>query len=111
MFDLLRYLLWALARVLLSLLYRVVVHGAEQLRGLQGGILILPNHCGYIDPVLLLTILWPSLHPRPMLLESSFRNPLLHTLLKLLHAVRVPDLDRPSVEARQQARQAITEVI
>jgi acyl-CoA synthetase (AMP-forming)/AMP-acid ligase II/1-acyl-sn-glycerol-3-phosphate acyltransferase/acyl carrier protein len=111
MLNLLRYLLWSLARLLVSLRYRVVVHGAEQIRGLHGGILILPNHCGYIDPVLLLTILWHSLHPRPMLLESSFRNPLLHPLLKLLNAVRVPDLDRPSVEARQQARQAVTEVI
>jgi long-chain-fatty-acid--[acyl-carrier-protein] ligase len=110
MLNLLRYLLWSLARLLVSLRYRVVVHGAEQIRGLQGGILILPNHCGYIDPVLLLTILWHSLHPRPMLLESSFRNPLLHPLLKLLNAVRVPDLDRPSVEARQRARQTVTEV-
>ncbi len=111
MLNLLRYPLWALARLLVSLRYDVVVHGAEQLRTLQRGILILPNHCGYIDPVLLLTILWPSLHPRAMLLESSFRNPLLHPLLRLLNAVRVPDLDRPSAEARQQARQAVTEVI
>jgi acyl-CoA synthetase (AMP-forming)/AMP-acid ligase II/1-acyl-sn-glycerol-3-phosphate acyltransferase/acyl carrier protein len=111
MLNLLRYLLWLLARLLVSLRYRVVVHGAEQIHSLQGGILILPNHCGYIDPVLLLTILWPSLHPRPMLLESSFRNPLLHPLLKLLSAVQVPDLDRPSAGARQQARQAVTEVI
>jgi 1-acyl-sn-glycerol-3-phosphate acyltransferase len=74
MLNLLRYPLWALVRLLVSLRYRVVVHGAEQIRSLQSGILILPNHCGYIDPVLLLTILWPSLHPRPMLLESSFLN-------------------------------------
>jgi len=111
MLNLLRYLLWALARMLVSLRYRVVMHGAEQIRGLQDGILILPNHCGYIDPVLLLTILWPPLHPRPMLLESSFRNPLLHPLLKLLNAVQVPDLDQPSAVARKQARQAVTEVI
>jgi long-chain-fatty-acid--[acyl-carrier-protein] ligase len=111
MFDLFHYPFWALARLLVSLRYRIVVHGGEQLRGLRGGILILPNHSGYIDPVLLLTVLWPSLRPRPMLLESSFRSPLLHPLLKLLRAVRVPDLDQPSAEARQRTRQAIAEVI
>jgi hypothetical protein len=71
MYNLLRYPLWALARLLVSLRYRIVVHGTEQIRGLRGGILILPNHCGNIDPVLLLTILWPSLRPRPMLLETT----------------------------------------
>jgi acyl-CoA synthetase (AMP-forming)/AMP-acid ligase II/1-acyl-sn-glycerol-3-phosphate acyltransferase/acyl carrier protein len=111
MLNLLRYPLWALVRLLISLRYRIVVHGAEQLRGLKGRTLILPNHAGYIDPVLLLTLLWMSLRPRPMLLESSFRDPLLHPLLKLLNAVRVPDLERPSAQAREQAQQAIAEVI
>lgn len=111
MLDLLRHALRVVARLILPLRYRIVLHGADQLRGLRGPVLILPNHSGYIDPVLLLTLLRPSLRLRPMLLESSFRSPLLSPLLKLLNAVRVPDLDRPSVEARQQAQLAVAEVI
>ena len=37
----------------------------EQLRGIKGPVLILPNHPGYIDPPLVLAVLWPVLRPRP----------------------------------------------
>src|SRR5579883_1387953 len=108
---LLRTVVWLLARVVLSLRYRVRVHGADLLRGLKGPILILPNHPGYIDPVIVLTTLWPWLHPRPVLYDEYFRHPLLHPFANLLRAVRIPDLERASMEARQRAEQAIAEMI
>ena len=106
-----RYALWALARVILALRYRVRVHGWDQIRRLKGGTLILPNHPGMIDPPLLLTTFWPALKPRPLLWEGMFRNPLLRLAMKLLNAHRVPDLDRPSAEARAQTQRAIAGVI
>src|SRR5262245_23165234 len=105
-----RFFVWAVARLVLSLRYRVRVHGLEKVRGLRGTI-ILPNHPAMIDPVILVTALWRTLHPRPTLYEGNFRNPLLRPLMTVLDAVRVPDLDRPDAEARQQARQVIQEVI
>jgi 1-acyl-sn-glycerol-3-phosphate acyltransferase len=39
----LRTALWAVVRLILSLRYRVRVQGLEQLRGLKGPVLVLPN--------------------------------------------------------------------
>jgi long-chain-fatty-acid--[acyl-carrier-protein] ligase len=111
MLSVLRYLVWIAARVILSLRYRVQVHGLEQLRGLHGRTLILPNHPGMIDPPLVLTALWPALRPRPMLYEGNFRSRLLRPLMGLLNAVRIPDLQRPDVQASAQAQRAVEAVI
>jgi long-chain-fatty-acid--[acyl-carrier-protein] ligase len=111
MFSLLRLALWLVGKVLLSLRYRVRVHGREALRGLKGPVLILPNHPAFIDPPLVLAALGPTLRPRPLVYEGNFRNPVLYPLVKALDAVRVPDLDQTSAHARDRARQAVDEVI
>jgi long-chain-fatty-acid--[acyl-carrier-protein] ligase len=111
MFTLLRWLTWALSSLIRSLRYRVRVNGWEQIRELQGPTLILPNHPGYIDPPLLLSLFWPSLRPRPMLYEGHFRSRLLRPLIPLLQAVPVPDLDQPSDEARGRIQQAIADIV
>src|SRR5262245_21118297 len=99
----LRYLCWALARAGLALRYSLHVHGREQVLGLHGPVLILPNHPAYIDPAIVLAALWPTLKPRPMVFEMMFRNPLLRPFAKLLNALRVPDLDtRASAQARTE---------
>src|SRR5262245_11890437 len=107
----LRFLLWLFARLVLPLRYRIRLHGWENLRDLTGGTLILPNHPAYIDPTILLTTLWPKLRPRPMLAERMFLSPWFYPFMKLLNALRVPDLDRPSADARQRAEQAIQDAI
>ncbi|HUY33006.1 MAG TPA: AMP-binding protein [Pirellulales bacterium] len=108
----LRYLLWGLARCVLALRYRLRVYGLDQVQGLKGPVLILPNHPGYIDPALVLAALWPALKPRPMVFETMFRNPLVRPFLKLLNALRVPDLDsQASSQAREEAQTAVKAVI
>lgn len=109
--HLLRLAIRHLAAVIVSLRYRVRLHGADRVRELKGPVLLLPNHPGYIDPVIVLTTLWPLLRPRPVLYEEFFRHPLLHPFVKLLRAVQVPDLERASVQARQRAEQAVADVI
>jgi long-chain-fatty-acid--[acyl-carrier-protein] ligase len=111
MIQILRTIVWAIGKLILSLRYRVRVHGLEKVRGLQHKTLILPNHPGMIDPPIVLTALWPALHPRPLVYEGNFRNPVLRPLMSLLDAVRVPDLERPNVEAHAQTQQAIRDVI
>jgi long-chain-fatty-acid--[acyl-carrier-protein] ligase len=106
-----RWLLWVLSVLVRSLRYRVRVHGLRELHGLKGPTLILPNHPGYIDPPILLTVLWPALRPRPMLYEGHFRHILLRPLVPLLQGLRVPDLDQPSDEARARIQQAVEGVI
>ncbi len=108
----LRYLLWGTARCVLALRYRLRVHGLEQVQGLKGPVLVLPNHPGYIDPAILLAGLWPALKPRPMVFETMYRNPVLWPFAKLLNALRVPDLDtQASAQARAEAQAAVQAVI
>ena len=108
---LLRYALLWFAQCMLSLRYRVRVHGLEQLQGETGPILILPNHPGYIDPPLVLTTLWPLLKPRPMVLASMFNSPVLYPLIMILNALEVPDLESASQQAREQTAKAIQGLI
>lgn len=103
--------LWLLARLVVPLRYRIRVHGWERVRGLKGPVLLLPNHPGYIDPVLVLTYFYGVFRPRPVLYEENFRSPVLRPLVKLLRAVPIPELDRPSREAIECAEQAVSEVI
>jgi long-chain-fatty-acid--[acyl-carrier-protein] ligase len=117
MLRLLRSAFWILTRFVLSLRYRVRVHGLEEVRRLKGPVLILPNHPGYIDPPLVVASLWSVLRPRPLVYEglffdpAYFRSPLSVPLVNLLGALLVPDLDQPSAKARARAEQAVGQVI
>jgi long-chain-fatty-acid--[acyl-carrier-protein] ligase len=110
MLRLVRYVLWGCCRVILSLRYRIRIHGLEQVRALPGPVLILPNHPGLNDPILVLGVVWPLLKPRPMLYEGNFHG-LLYPVMPLLNAVRVPDLGQASMSARDRARQAVAGVV
>ena len=60
-------LIFILVRWVLSLRYRVRVHGLSKILGKGSrGILILPNHPGLIDPILLMAHLHGPLRPRPL---------------------------------------------
>jgi long-chain-fatty-acid--[acyl-carrier-protein] ligase len=76
-----------------------------------GPVLFLPNHPGYIDPMIVLTLLWPKFRARPLLWEGMFLNPFLYVFLGLIRAVRIPDLRQASDSARQKTEQAIAEVM
>jgi long-chain-fatty-acid--[acyl-carrier-protein] ligase len=111
MLQLLRAILRVPARFIVSLRYRIHVHGAEQLRDLRGPVLVLPNHPTRMDPSVVVMGLSPWLHPRPVLYEGNFLNFVFYPLALLLGAIRVPDLSRASSKAQARAEQAIAEVI
>jgi long-chain-fatty-acid--[acyl-carrier-protein] ligase len=97
--------------MILPLRYRITCAGETNWRDLPRPVLIMPNHPGYIDPMIMLTLLWPRLKPRPFLWEGMFLNPLMYPCLGMIRAVRIPDLSQASAEARKQTEQAIEEVI
>src|SRR5437763_105009 len=111
MFRILQYALWLVARVTLALRYRVRVNGLEKVRGLKGPTLVVPNHPALIDPPLVITHLWPALHPRPLVFEGNFASPALKPAATLLGAVQIPDLEQASGEARERIQRAIDAVI
>ena len=99
-----RIVLWAISRLLISLRYRVRVHGLEQVRQFKEGTLLLPNHPGYMDPPLVFTSLWWAMEPRPVLFEGNFQNPVFYPLMGLISArVPLPDMER-SRAAKARAR-------
>src|SRR5262249_15773057 len=81
------------------------------LRELKRPILVLPNHPGFIDPVLVLASLWPQLRIRPLLYEEGLPGPLMSLIVKLLKAIRVPGLEQASVASRERIQEALDEVV
>ncbi len=110
---LIRSLVWLLARGTLGLRYRVRVQGLETLQGLgqNSKVLILPNHPGYVDPMLVLSRLGPQLGPRPLVYEGTFNNPLMWPFMKIINALRVPDMESASATARQTAQGSVQAII
>ncbi len=75
MLEFIRFALWMLARLILPFRYRVTADGMEQLRGLTGPVLLLPNHPAYVDPILVLTTFWPRLRPGPCSTNPTSATP------------------------------------
>ncbi|MDB5308910.1 MAG: hypothetical protein JWO38_3112 [Gemmataceae bacterium] len=106
-----RWVVWAIIRVILSLRYQLTVTGKDDVFKHPGPYLILPNHPAYADPPNLLARLWPAFRMRPMFLETNFQNPVLAPFAWLLRGIRVPDTDRASAEVRLRAEAAVGAVV
>ncbi len=81
-----------IVRKLLELRYDITVEGLDQLQGRQG-VLILPNHPAEIDPVIVSTVLWDLLRPRPVVVETFFNLPALTPLMNFVRAIPMADMD------------------
>lgn len=84
-------MLSTVAKLLLSLRYRIRVTGLEQLDS-KTGVLILPNHPAEVDPLIISTILWTRLRPRPVVLESFYHLPVIKGLMRFVRAIPMPDM-------------------
>lgn len=105
-----RYLFLYLTRFVISLRYKVEVHGWPEIRDLKSPILLLPNHPGLIDPVIVLATFYGRFRPRTVLYEGNFPGAIGALLLSLVRAVAIPDLKRPSQEAVHRTEQAVNEI-
>lgn len=79
-------------RWILSLRYKVKVVGYEKLKNVKGA-LVLPNHAAEIDPVIVSAYLLPKLNFHPVVLEDYYYAPVIGTMIRMLGAVPVPDMD------------------
>lgn len=80
------------ARALFRLHYDVHIEGLEYLH--DGRVhLVMPNHPAFIDPLLFFAECW-DVPLCPMVDERFFRNPFFAPVLRMLDAVRVPDLEK-----------------
>ncbi|MCA9190272.1 MAG: AMP-binding protein [Planctomycetales bacterium] len=101
---------WLGCRWLLSFRYRVRILGGEQLSGLQGPTLVLPNHPAYIDPPIVSSHLRLHKPLRPMVFSGTYRMYFLRPLMKLVDAFEVPDLSAHSRDAQAKTLQMIDAV-
>lgn len=95
-----RRLALRLLRGLLGLRYRIRVEGLEELRRDRRPILFLPNHPALIDPVILYALLGGEFRPRPLADAAQAAKPGVRTILRLLHAVIIPDIRRDGRNAQ-----------
>jgi long-chain-fatty-acid--[acyl-carrier-protein] ligase len=90
-------LLRGCVRLLVSLRYRLVVKGLEDLTPERferpGGILFLPNHPAEIDPVLLELILWKRFEPRPLVVEHFYYLKGFKFFMDQVKAMPLPTMD------------------
>ena len=106
-----RLFLRYIARSLIWLRYRVEITGLDKLRAVKGPLLVLPNHPGYIDPVLVMSQVGGEIDLRPLVVSFMYQPPLLNPLMRFINALEVPDMVQHSHSAREQIEPLINTVI
>ena len=104
-------ILFAFASILLRLRYRIIVKGINRIRPDDRPILFLPNHQALIDPVIIMSILYPRFAPRPLASEQQFTHPLLRPLIRFLNMVVIPDMNLTGIRGKNRVSQGIEDVI
>lgn len=112
-----RCALGAVLRGLLSLRYRVRLEGLDVLRQAAAearsrgrGLLLLPNHPAFVDPVILCASLAP-LSPRPLADRQQIDRFWLRPLACLMRSIPLPDLRREGLAARRQVQESLARCI
>lgn len=107
----------AMLRGLLSLRYRVRLEGLEVLRNAAAeaetrgnGLLLLPNHPAFMDPVLLCVWLAPW-SPRPLADRHQIGRFWLRPLAAIMRCIPLPDLRREGLAARKQVQESLARCI
>ena len=100
-----------IGRSLVWLRYRVRIEGLDRLRNLHGPVLVLPNHPGFIDPVLVMTQIGGEIPLRPLVASFMYRPVFLNPLMRFINALEVPDLIQHSQSARDRVEPLIDTVV
>ena len=105
-------LLTFLGRALLSLRYRVRIEGLETVLGKgQRGVLLLPNHPAYVDPIILVTQLFPGLHPHTLADQNNVAKPWVRWLVARVGVKPIPDPAVQGEASRAEVARVIQETI
>jgi len=107
-----RSLLVRIIRSMLRLRYRVEVIGLDKVdnAGDEEGILFLPNHPAWIDPVIIMTILYDRFQPRPLADYEETDRFYIRPLMELVNAIRIPSLAKNGRRAKDEVTGGIERV-
>ncbi len=96
------------ARLLLRMRYRIEVKGLKEIEsGGRAGAVFLPNHPSLIDPVILLSILYPRFAPRPWAVQHQVDRPVIRRLARRFGALTFPAVGRDPDSARKAVERHI----
>lgn len=97
-------------RMVFRLRYRVTIKGLEALsESDRKGALVLPNHPALVDPLILMSYLYPKLKCSPLGKRSELNRPIIKTLSRLIDAVPIDEVN--SVADAKKANGSIQRII
>ncbi len=104
----LNLLIFAFVRSILRLRYRVRISGVEAVgKESCSGTLFLPNHPGLIDPVILMSQLYPRFRLRPLADQDQMDRPGIRWLAARLGVIAIPDPTRYGEASRQVVEEGV----
>lgn len=86
-------LLLSFFRFILARRYDITITGIEHLQK-DGSKMIMPNHPGLIDPIIVFSHLSEYIDLSPVVTETYYKKPILNTLFKSIESVPMGDLQR-----------------
>jgi long-chain-fatty-acid--[acyl-carrier-protein] ligase len=103
--------------LMLRVRYRITVTGLKELKSRTKDnrqdnrpVLFLPNHQALIDPVIVMSLLYKTFAPRPLVDEKQSDHPLAKYFMDMVNAIFIPDLNVSSREAKEQVFAGIEEI-
>ena len=111
-YQVLNLLICALVRSILRLRYRVQLTGVEEVakKG-RSGILFLPNHPALIDPVIVVSRLYPRFQLRPLADQDQMNRPGVRWLARRMKVVAIPDPSLYGESSRKAVEDGIKDCI
>jgi long-chain-fatty-acid--[acyl-carrier-protein] ligase len=100
--------------LLLRIRYRITVNGLKTVRSRTEDnrpILFLPNHQALIDPVIIMSLLYNTFAPRPLVDEKQVSSPLINYLMDMVNAILIPDLNISGKDAKEQVFIGLEEIV
>jgi len=113
-FSFVSIVLYWFLRFVVSLRYRLHVRGLKEIiqyLAKDKGVLILPNHVAEIDPVILFVVLWPHLHPRPIVVEDFYYLKGIQIFLKAVKALPCPNMEQTVNRWKMRRLKKLQEII
>jgi long-chain-fatty-acid--[acyl-carrier-protein] ligase len=112
--KILGFLLVAVLRLALRFRYRIKVKGLENLNQKKltkpGGTLFLPNHVAMVvDPLAITLSAWNSVHIRPTIAETYYFLPGVHSVMKFVDALPVPDFEKSTNSLKRKRHEKVME--
>lgn len=114
--NILALILLYLMRFSLWFRYSVTIKGAEHLNPKElnkpGGVLFLPNHPTiFVDPTLVTLAIWKKYPIRPVIVEYMFYTPIIHTVMRFMNALPIPNFVNSSNSLKKKKADRIIETI